>query len=61
MSEDRLRPCPFCGGDDELALSEPPLPWFVICGACGVEGPYADKRKHAIAAWNTRAQKGDEE
>jgi Lar family restriction alleviation protein len=49
-----LKPCPFCGSE-ETALSEPPVPWLVICEECGAEGPYADKRKGAVGAWNTRA------
>lgn len=52
--EQPLEPCPFCGSD-ETGFSEPPIPWLVICGNCGAEGPYADKRKDAHTAWNTRA------
>ncbi len=46
--DDELKPCPFCGGEPEVA------PWEVHCTQCSahlVEATTAE----AIAAWNTRA------
>lgn len=59
MVTPELLPCPFCGGDEFLILSNTLIGehsfWGVECG-CHVFGPTATLRAEAIAAWNTRAQ-----
>ena len=56
-SKERLKPCPFCGGeknvDDEGDINTKGE--FVECTHCGASGPrhYADN-KEAIKAWNGR-------
>ena len=59
MSERKILPCPFCGGEAEVikAHSSFPLPYTVICKTeeCGASvGNYSKTREEAIAAWNTR-------
>ena len=55
MSEE-LKPCPFCGGDVEIAegMNEA----WVSCSnkqcGMGASGMFSTRKK-AIAAWNTRA------
>ena len=51
-----LMACPFCGSADVGAAAGPDSEW-VMCNACGAEGPWATDQTEAqaIAAWNTRA------
>ena len=51
-----LRPCPFCGGHN---LQGHPIHLRVECIDCYAEGPEANSRAEAIAAWNARPG-GDE-
>lgn len=51
-----LRPCPFCGGHN---LQVHPIHLRVECIDCYAEGPEANSRAEAIAAWNARPG-GDE-
>jgi Lar family restriction alleviation protein len=64
MSEIKLLPCPFCGGEAKLneryreGVANRKMYW-VSCRKCGVKQPYhslAGYRKvvGAIKAWNTR-------
>ena len=60
MSDEKLKPCPFCGGEAEF-FGMPPHETsgifsvsHVRCSACGtVRG--APSEKEVIEAWNTRA------
>jgi len=56
MSEE-LKPCPFCGSTNLGFLSL--FAWEVQCNLCLAEGPKADTREEAIAAWNRRANEGE--
>lgn len=53
-------PCPFCGTDTELSVSDNGVGTFwVICDnikaeKCGCEGPYRGSEAEAITAWNRR-------
>ena len=50
-----LKPCRFCGDSDaqtHAAGSMDGPDYFVVCIACGAEGPKSDDRRHAEAAWN---------
>lgn len=59
---DKLKPCPFCGGDAQLYNWETDNNlchgWYrVSCirGTCGTDGPMADSTKKALKRWDTRA------
>ena len=51
-----LRPCPFCGGHN---LQGHPIHLRVECIDCYAEGPEANSRAEAIAAWNARPGGGE--
>lgn len=65
---DKLKPCPFCGGEAEIVNYEPRLhrpsrnhPYSVYCPGCdllfGWDEDYGgefDTKKEATEAWNTR-------
>lgn len=52
MSE-RLKPCPFCGGENVRVKSSARWGYFVSCSCCAV-GPSDGNRDGAIHRWNTR-------
>ena len=59
MSEPKLKPCPFCGGNDEdsmIGFIKTPYAWAVACLACQAQGPLTFPKQGAIAAWNRRAK-----
>ena len=61
---DKLKPCPFCGGNAHIEdISEPDdmdAIWMIVCKKCGgsasfgMDGCDATKDE-AIAAWNRRS------
>lgn len=69
---DKLKPCPFCGGEATIAQFEPRLhrpisnhPYAVYCPNCdllfGWDTDYGgefDTVEEAIAAWNRRYKEG---
>lgn len=59
MSEPKLLPCPFCGGEatiHDAGDSGGPSYWSVQCGLCPamLDKYYADGSEEATAAWNRR-------
>lgn len=58
--EDRLKPCPFCGGeagirDLKIKIPYDGIAYFVECCKCDVRGGISyDGKQAAIEAWNTR-------
>ena len=61
MSEIKLKPCPFCGGEAFCYVSgriEPEMPdmFWVRCKNCDVVTKSYTTREKAIKKWNTRAQ-----
>ena len=51
---DRLKPCPFCGGEASI-YEEIPDGYIVQChDCCGQTGIMT--KEHAITAWNARAE-----
>lgn len=58
MSEMKLPPCPFCGGESKHEFNEAAGVWDVWCDSCGAQ-PYAGRKKEyeAIEEWNTRAER----
>ena len=61
MSEEKLRNCPFCGGEAMANESSWQGWWYgwVVCPKCGVKIERQTKAD-AIEAWNRR-YKGDKE
>ncbi len=54
MTEQKLLPCPFCGGEAE-AIQVYATEWYVECTKCPctmIGGYYTEEE--AIEAWNTR-------
>lgn len=62
MSDEPLKPCPFCGAEAEVveapAIFEHTARFGVCCTACECSTPWTDSRAAAVAAWNRRAKKG---
>lgn len=54
MSEKKLKPCPFCGGEAQKTTQG------IDCTSCGAFGPDPDQERRGIT-WNTRAAVKDEE
>ena len=50
MSETKLKPCPFCGGDEIEAGTV----GYAYCINCDAEGPHTQTKADAIEAWNKR-------
>ncbi len=50
--ENKLKPCPFCGGK---ARHFECLEYVVKCLDCDAEGPIRETVEAAIEAWNRRA------
>lgn len=53
QSEPARLPCPFCGNQNDIHLSEWEERITVECAVCGVEMPGAT-REQAVASWNRR-------
>ena len=53
MSESKLKPCPFCGG--EATLIKGYFCWWVKCEKCGAETVVETSTTKAIALWNVRS------
>jgi Lar family restriction alleviation protein len=65
---DKLKPCPFCGGQGKLdtwAIREGDYSVKVRCTTCEASGPaFAEtwaNPERAVPAWNRRAPSGDRE
>lgn len=62
MSEIKLLPCPFCGGEARLQKMSHKRGYYVICKKCGCKTPYFQHQYsakeilqgEAISRWNTR-------
>lgn len=60
----KLKPCPFCGGED-IYLAANTIKadngihsdFYYFCGDCMAEGSVADTENNALLAWNKRNEK----
>lgn len=51
MSENKLKPCPFCGGEAHFpTVTET----WIGCKSCGFETPYTEDKEWLVNTWNTR-------
>ena len=57
-SEDKLKPCPFCGGDAGIKWGGFGEYCYVICENCGANGACADAEAKAKHMWNERDNHG---
>ena len=56
MSEIKLKPCPFCGGEGEMIVrGDQQKGYWVKCLQCGAETRYFTSERAAAEAWNMRA------
>lgn len=51
MQNDKLLPCPFCGGEAEWGTV---LKTWIECKNCGFETPYSQDTEETERLWNTR-------
>lgn len=63
MSEEVLKPCPFCGSEkvNNFIIGDMTLNNKIICGSCGVSTSRYEFTDEAIEAWNTRIDKEEKE
>lgn len=54
MSEEKLMPCPFCGGTAELTRQSRIGDWHAFCETCSAATSEEATLQEAAAAWNTR-------
>lgn len=54
---DKLKPCPFCGGNAvETRTDDNGTSWYIFCNDCGLSAGYSMTEEDLIGAWNRRAQ-----
>lgn len=58
---DKLKPCPFCGGEAGFiepiyVRSEADYPYVIECSQCGIQTSIYNNQDQAIAAWNRRVE-----
>ena len=51
---DKLKPCPFCGGEAELIKGWCELDNYVMCLSCRIRTKPMNTKESAIKKWNTR-------
>jgi Lar family restriction alleviation protein len=54
MTEPKLKPCPWCGGEVVMPRNIGAAFHWVDCVECLADGPKTATRAEAIAAWNRR-------
>ena len=54
MTEPKLKPCPFCGGEAEVWVSDVTDRAIVYCTVCDAQISIRPTEQEAIEAWNKR-------
>lgn len=57
MSEIKLKPCPFCGGEAKISTCDwgySVKEYWCYCSSCGCETQKYHSKEDAIVQWNTR-------
>ena len=54
MTEPKLKPCPFCGGEAEIFVSDITDRALVYCKCCDAQIKMQQNEQEAIEAWNKR-------
>lgn len=57
MASDKLKPCPFCGGEVDFIDRIEARCFAVVCMSCYADGPMGDTESHAADLWNKRRTK----
>lgn len=52
MTETKLKPCPFCGGEANIAKGQ--IEFWAYCPHCGAQTEFYETEREAAEAWNTR-------
>ena len=50
--EDKLKPCPFCGGTANIAKGR--IEFWAYCPHCGARTEFYETEREAVDAWNAR-------
>ena len=53
---DKLKPCPFCGGEAELYEDDCSSKFYVCCEACGCSTALHWREEYVIEVWNRRVE-----
>lgn len=62
MSDERLKPCPFCNGTPIMdCISDAIAPhgvlaWWVVCSKCGIRTEHNHNKGEVVKAWNRRSK-----
>lgn len=62
MTNNELKPCPFCGGESgikEYQYYLYPVEYVVCCTCCHRETGLCETKQQAIDAWNRRVVEAD--
>lgn len=57
MSDVKLKPCPFCGGEASINRPSGRMLFCVVCDDCDANGGYYFTEEDAARAWNDRAER----
>ena len=61
MSDVKLKPCPFCGGEASINRPSGRMLFCVVCDDCDANSGYYFTEEDAALAWNDRADLIDPE